>query len=171
MNRRIDKEYFLQQALFLAQNLLGKYLVRVFDNGETQKYIISETEAYIGEEDLACHASKGRTKRTEIMYEEGGKVYVYLIYGKHWLLNIVTGEKNCPQAVLIRGVQGCSGPGRVGKLLELDKSFYGEDLVSSYRIWIEDSLIKPSYISTPRIGIEYAGDIWKNKPWRFILDN
>lgn len=171
MNERIKKTYFSHQALWVASDLLGKKLVRVFNNGEIRKYIISETEAYIGEEDLACHASKGRTRRTEIMYDEGGKVYVYLIYGLYWLLNIVTGEKNQPQAVLIRGLQECSGPGRIGKLLELDKSFYGEDLTTSDRIWVEDSLIKHKYRTTPRIGIEYAGDIWKNKLWRFIIDN
>ncbi|MXO31551.1 DNA-3-methyladenine glycosylase [Apibacter sp. B2912] len=166
---RIDTKFFQKEAFFVAQELLGKKIVRVYDSGEIVKYTITETEAYGGEEDLACHASKGRTKRTEIMYHEGGKVYVYLIYGIYWMLNFVTGKKNQPQAVLIRGVEECSGPGRIGKLLQLNKDFYGEDLASSKKIWVEDSQIKPNFITTVRVGIDYAGEIWKNKLWRFII--
>lgn len=166
---RIDSEFFQNEALFVAQGLLGKKIVRVYDSGKIEKYTITETEAYVGEEDLACHASKGRTKRTEIMYHEGGKVYVYLIYGIYWMLNFVTGKENNPQAVLIRGVEKCSGPGRVGKLLQLSGDFYGEDLSYSSKIWIEDSHVNPNFITTERIGIDYAGEIWKNKLWRFLI--
>jgi len=87
----------------------------------------------------------------------------------YWMLNIVTGKENDASAVLIRGLKGISGPGRVGKALQLDKSFYGEDLSTSKRLWIEDAGIKPEYITTPRIGIDYAGEPWINKPWRFVL--
>jgi DNA-3-methyladenine glycosylase len=96
-------------------------------------------------------------------------VYVYLIYGIHWLLNVVTGNNGDASAVLIRGIQGFQGPGRVGKALSLDKTFYGENLASSNRIWIEDTHKPVHYMTTPRIGISYAGEPWVNKPWRYIL--
>lgn len=170
MNNRISNEFFINNdALFVAENLLGKTLVRRFEDGSILRAAITETEAYFGEDDLACHASKGRTPRTDVMFAEGGKIYVYLIYGMYWMLNFVTGEENHPQAVLIRGVENCIGPGRVGKLLQLDKSFYGENLETSDRLWIENSETKGKIITTPRIGIDYAGEIWKNKPWRFVL--
>jgi DNA-3-methyladenine glycosylase len=140
-------------------------------NGSELRYRIIETEAYRGAEDLACHASKGRTPRTEIMFQEGGLVYVYLIYGIHWLLNVVTGDMNEPQAVLIRVLdQGLNGPGKLTKVLEIDKSFYGEDLVTSHRMWIEDDGSKPEIEYRKRVGIDYAGDIWKNKLWRFVAN-
>jgi DNA-3-methyladenine glycosylase len=169
MDNRISKSYFQSNdALYLAKDLIGKTLVRNFGNGEILKARIIETEAYLGPEDLACHASKGKTPRTSIMFEEGGLVYVYLIYGMYWMLNFVTGEKDHPQAVLIRGIEGIVGPGRIGKQLQLDKTFYGEDLDVSNRIWLEDSHIEGKILSTPRIGVDYAGEIWKNKPWRFV---
>ncbi|MFA7687666.1 MAG: DNA-3-methyladenine glycosylase [Moheibacter sp.] len=171
MKERIPKSYFQNHdALFVAENLIGKTLVRHFRNGKVFRSPIVETEAYIGPEDLACHASKGKTPRTEIMFGEGGKVYVYLIYGMYWMLNFVTGKTEEPQAVLIRGVKDCSGPGRLGKLLGLDKSFYGEDLETSSRIWLEDSAHQGNTIATPRIGVDYSGEIWKEKPWRFLLN-
>lgn len=171
MNQRIPKTYFQHHdALFVAENLIGKTLVRKFENGEMIRAKIVETEAYVGPEDLACHASKGKTPRTEIMFRTGGTVYVYLIYGMYWMLNFVTGEENHPQAVLIRGIEGCTGPGRIGRLLQLDKSFYGENLETSGRIWVENSEAEGKIIATPRIGIDYAGEVWKEKPWRFVLE-
>lgn len=167
---RLKQKYFRSQtALFIAEDLLGKILVRDFGNGEIIRFPIVETEAYFGPDDLASHASKGRTPRTEIMFAEGGVIYAYLIYGVHWMLNIVTGPKDHPEAVLIRGVENCIGPGRVGKLLGLDRSFYGENLEFSERIWIEESNTKGKIITSSRIGIDYAGELWKNKPWRFEL--
>ncbi|TLX73087.1 DNA-3-methyladenine glycosylase [Labilibacter sediminis] len=166
---RLSKEFFKQNALDLAPQLLGKYIVKNTD-GKIEKFMITETEAYCGEEDLACHASKGRTKRTEVMYEEGGKVYTYIIYGIHWMLNVVCGAKNNPQAVLIRSIDEVNGPGRVGKRLNIDKSFYGTDLCSSKIIWIEElDNQTPKCTYSKRIGIDYAGEIWKNKLWRFSL--
>ena len=100
-------------------------------DGSVSRYMITEVEAYRGIEDLACHASKGRTLRTEIMFQEGGCLYMYFIYGMYWMLNIVTGGKDDPQAVLIRGVEGYSGPGRLTKSLGIDKSYYGEDITVS----------------------------------------
>lgn len=170
MQNRISNEFFQNNdALYVAENLIGKTLVRNFGNNEIFRARIIETEAYLGAEDLACHARKGRTPRTEVMFGEGGRVYVYLIYGMYWMLNFVTGQESHPQAVLVRGVENCIGPGKVGRLLNLDKSFYGEDLETSDRIWLEDSLHEGKIITTARIGIDYAGDIWKNKPWRFVL--
>ena len=166
---KLDTNFFKQDAVTVAQKLLGKHLVRVFDDGTVGRYIITETEAYMGEDDLACHASKGRTKRTEAMYAEGGCVYVYLIYGMYWMLNFVTGDENEPQAVLIRGIDKIIGSGRVGRELRIDKSFYAESLINSDRIWIEHAEDCVGFSTAPRIGIDYAGEIWKNKPWRFIL--
>jgi DNA-3-methyladenine glycosylase len=131
--------------------------------------IISETEAYKGSEDLACHASRGKTPRNKVMFEEGGLVYMYLIYGIYWMMNFVTGREGDPQAVLIRGLKEVYGPGRLTKQLQIDASFYGEDLSVSNRLWIEAGMEKPEINAAPRIGIDYAGDYWKNVPWRFFL--
>ncbi len=168
MNRRLPADFFQREVLTVAPELLGKLLVRKFSDDYVARYIITEVEAYSAPHDLACHASKGKTTRTEVMFREGGLVYVYLIYGIYWMLNIVTGKENEASAVLVRGVQEVSGPGRLGKLLKLDKSFYGEDLYFSERIWIEDTTFSPQYKSLPRVGIEYAGEPWVSKPWRYL---
>ena len=164
--QRLDEQFFQGDAIEIAQLLVGKILVRCFDDGRLQRYRITETEAYRGEEDLACHASKGRTARTEVMYHRGGKVYVYLIYGIYWMLNFVTSEEHYPAAVLIRSLEGIEGPGRVGKALQLNRSFYGEDLTLSDRIWVEDDGFKPVIAANTRIGVDYAGE-WALKKWRF----
>jgi DNA-3-methyladenine glycosylase len=165
----LTPDFFKRDVLEIAPELLGKTLVRRFDNGLVKKFTITEAEAYRGLEDLACHASKGRTKRTEVMFQQGGLIYVYLIYGMYWMLNFVTGEINNASAVLIRGLEKVSGPGRIGKLLQLDESFYGESLFTSERIWIENSAMQVKYITLPRVGINYAGEPWVSKPWRFML--
>ena len=170
MNQRLPAEFFMRDVLSVAPDLLGKILVRTFDDGTSERFIISEVEAYSAPHDLACHASKGKTTRTEVMFREGGRIYVYLIYGIYWMLNFVTGKENEASAVLIRGVKGISGPGRVGKALKLDKSFYGEQLNASDRLWVEDSAIKPAYESLPRVGIQYAGEPWISKPWRYVAN-
>jgi DNA-3-methyladenine glycosylase len=169
MSRRLKSTFFQREVLEVAPELLGKILIRRFDDGCVEKFVISEVEAYSGNGDLACHASKGKTARTEVMFREGGLVYVYFIYGMYWMLNIVTGKENDASAVLIRGVQGISGPGRVGKALQLDKSFNGENLFTSERIWIEDGEKEEKIITSPRIGINYAGEPWISKPWRFYV--
>lgn len=168
MESRLPAGFFQRSVLEVAPELLGKILVRQFDDGQMKKYVITEVEAYSGDGDLACHASKGKTPRTEVMFSEGGLVYVYLVYGIHWLLNIVTGKEGDASAVLIRGLEGIDGPGRVGKVLQLNKSFYGETLFSSDRIWIEHSEIPVKYETAPRVGIQYAGEPWISKHWRFI---
>jgi DNA-3-methyladenine glycosylase len=168
-SRRLERDFFTRDVLSVAPDLLLKLLAIRTENGDIRRFSIVETEAYRGSDDRACHASKGRTPRTDIMFHEGGRLYVYFVYGMYWMLNIVTGNENDPQAVLIRGLEECSGPGRVTKLLGIDRSYYGEDLTSSSRIWIEDPGIKPVYKTGPRIGINYAGEPWKSKPWKYYL--
>jgi DNA-3-methyladenine glycosylase len=170
MDTRLGTDFFSNDVLEVAPALLGKALVRVFPDGRTERLIITETEAYRGEEDLACHASKGRTARTEVMFGQGGHVYVYLVYGMYWMLNFVTGKTGPPQAALIRGLKGFDGPGKLTNHLAIDKSFYGEDLSKSERLFVITGIEKVSYKTTARIGIDYAGEIWKNKPWRFVME-
>ena len=165
----LTRNFYQNNAVTVARMLLGKTIVRKFEDGTIARYIITETEAYLGEDDKACHASKGRTKRNGIMYAEGGKIYVYLIYGIHWMLNVVTGPENYPQAVLICGLNFVSGSGRAGRELKIDSSFYGEDLLHSERIWIEDAPEIKHFNTSVRKGVEYAGEEWKSKLWRFIL--
>ena len=169
MTDRLSPDFFLRDVLDVAPELIGKLLVRQYEDGRIEKYRIIETEAYRGTEDLACHASKGRTPRTEVMFQEGGTVYVYLIYGMYWLLNLVTGNEGNASAVLIRGIEGCSGPGRVGRQLQLDKSFYEENLFNSSRIWVEDAESVTEIKTSKRIGIGYSGEEWENKLWRFYI--
>lgn len=166
--QKLPADFFMQDVLIVAPALLGKQIVRVHDSGEISRHIISETEAYKGGDDLACHASKGKTPRTEVMFDEGGVLYIYLIYGMYWMLNVVTSVKDVPQAVLIRGLADVSGPGRLTKALGLDKSFNGENLCASDRIWIEDLGSQLTYTTHPRMNIDYAGEYWKNMPWRFV---
>ena len=168
---KLKKDFFLNDVLEVAPNLLGKILVRKFTDGTIKKYIITETEAYRGEGDLACHCSKGKTQRTSIMYEEGGVIYIYLIYGMYWMLNFVCYKKGVPQAVLIRGIEGFAGPGKLTKELEINKEFNGKEISNTKELWIEDNNITAKYTTKSRVGIDYAGEIWKNKLWRFILKN
>ncbi len=165
----LKTDFFLRDVLDVAPDLIGKILVRKFNDGTIKKYIITETEAYRGEEDLACHASKGRTKRTNVMYQNGGIIYVYLIYGMYWMLNFVCEKENIPQAVLIRGLKDFNGPGKVGKELKLNKEFNYKDITAENGLCIINSNLKPKITTKPRVGIDYAGKIWKNKLWRFIL--
>jgi len=170
MGSRINSDFFKADALEIAPKLLGMQLVRQFDNQKQLVLDINEIEVYRGEEDLGCHASKGRTQRTEVMYQQGGRVYVYLIYGMYWLLNITTGPVNHPQAILIRGTQQFSGPGRIGKALQLDKTFYGEDICKSERLWLVSGVnTQHNFETRPRVGINYAGEYWANVPWRYVL--
>ncbi|MBN1925666.1 MAG: DNA-3-methyladenine glycosylase [Prolixibacteraceae bacterium] len=165
---RLGNSFFLRDVLDVAPALIGKTLVRRFNTGEIRSYIITETEAYRGEEDKACHASKGLTPRTAVMYQPGGVIYVYLIYGMYWMLNFVTSEKGNPSAVLIRGIEGFNGPGRVGRELQLDLSFYGEELLQSERLWVEKGITPVGIVCSERIGVDYAGKKWAEKKWRFL---
>ena len=165
---KIDKNIYKLNSIELAPKLLGKILCRSI-NGKVLKYRITETEAYYSEQDTACHAHKGKTNRTKIMYEEGGVAYIYLCYGMHWMLNIVSGGKDIPQAVLIRGVEGYNGPGKLTKILNITGKLNGENLINSNKIWLEDDNFVCKFKFAPRIGINYATEEYKNKLWRFIL--
>ncbi len=167
----LDHYFYKKDVLDVAPALLGCDLVRQFDDGQQIRLTINEVEAYRGEEDLACHVSKGRTPRNEVMYHQGGLIYVYLIYGMYWMFNIVTAKMEIPQAVLIRGAGQFNGPGKLTRHLLIDKSFYGEDISQSDRLWIEKKDIPATMeiLTKPRVGIDYAGEQWKNKPWRYML--
>ncbi len=176
-NKRLTRSFYVQPTLKVAQELLGKYLVRRIGKKKLFGKIV-ETEAYIGPQDKASHAYRGRiTPRNKAEYLVGGHVYIYLVYGMYWQLNISTGKAGKPECVLIRALDShlgkiASGPGKLCRYLKLDKSFYGEDLARSKRIWLEDRgvKIKPSQIrATKRIGIDYAGTYWANRKWRFVL--
>lgn len=167
----LDKSYFARPATELAQDLLGKFLC-VRCGGEVIRACITETECYFGEEDTACHAHKGRTPRTDTLYQKGGITYIYLCYGIHSLLNIVTGPEGHPEAVLIRGVEGASGPGRVTKLLGLTVSQNRTPLCPKCDIWVEDDgTPPPEFTATPRIGIDYAVPEDRDRLWRFLVKN
>jgi len=163
------KEFFIRDVLEVAPDMPGKNIVVRLKDGKYGRFQVTDVEAYRGEEDKACHASKGRTARTEIMFDEGGKLYVYLIYGMYWMLNVVTGEENTPQAVLIRGVENYSGPGILTRSFGIDRTYYGEDLTISERIWFEDTGTYPLVKNSPRIGIDYAGQYWKSRLWRYYI--
>ena len=163
-----DAAFFEQDALSLASQLVGMKICRRLPDGRILSARITETEVYRGEEDLACHASKGRTKRTEIMYQKGGHAYVYLIYGLHWLFNIVSGHEGMPQAVLIRAMEKpLDGPAKWTKAFEITGKENGLYLPGSDEIWVEDG-DRPELIQLPRVGIDYAGEPWKSIPWRFV---
>ena len=166
---RLSREFYIRDVLDVAPELLGKNMIVRLPDNTFGKYQVTEVEAYRGTEDEACHAFKGRTRRTEIMFHEGGKLYVYLIYGMYWMLNIVTGQENNPQAVLIRGIENYNGPGKITRSFGIDQSFYGEDLSDSERIWFEDTSTITEFKEAPRIGIDYAGEYWKTRPWRYYI--
>lgn len=166
---KLTRDFYIRDVLDVAPEIPGKTMVVRLPGGSFGRYIITEVEAYRGTEDMACHASKGRTGRTEIMYHEGGRLYIYFIYGMYWMLNIVTENEGIPQAVLLRGLEDIAGPGKLTRSLGIDKSFYGEDLVNSERIWIEDTGLKPPLKISARIGVDYAGEYWKSRPWRYFI--
>lgn len=174
----LPREFYLQDTTTVARELLGKRVVNLV-NGLRVSGIITETEAYLGESDSACHASKGRTPRTEIMFGEGGHAYVYLCYGMHHMLNIVTGPHDKPEAVLIRALRPqenmdimrisrktggddkhlADGPGKLCQALNIYRDTHnGLDLTTGETLWLEPcALVDPWQITTaPRIGIDYA---------------
>jgi len=183
---KLPRAYYEQNTIDVAKQLLGKYLVRKHVDGKTIGRIV-ETEAYVGPQDLACHASKGRTARTEVMFGPAGHAYVYFIYGFYNMLNLVTETKDYPAAVLIRAVEPvagielmiarrrsnllrnlASGPGKLCQAFAVDRSLNGANLNGNI-LYVEDrGEPAPKFRATSRIGVDYAGK-WKNKPFRFLI--
>ncbi|HHE76367.1 MAG TPA: tRNA 2-thiouridine(34) synthase MnmA, partial [Candidatus Parcubacteria bacterium] len=184
MGKKLDKAFYLRPALILAKELLGKYIVRKVG----RKFIIGkivETEAYVGPKDKAAHTYNWKkTERNKAEYLKGGHIYIYLVYGMHWQLNITAANSGDPECVLVRAIDPVvreemskrmilsNGPGKLCRYLKLDKSFYGEDLIKSKRIWLEDSGEKikgGDVLQTKRVGIDYAGPYWSKRKWRFLI--
>ena len=167
----LGPDFFDRPADRVARELLGAWLVVRGPDGRPTRHVVFETEAYLGAHDLACHGSKGMTRRNAVMFGPAGRWYVYLCYGMHWMLNIVTGAEGVPAAVLIRGAGDLVGPGRVTKGLGIDKSFDGLAATRRTGLWFEPGKpIPPRRIArTPRIGVGYAGE-WAEKPLRFVVD-
>ncbi len=164
------KELRTKNTVALARSLIGKHLVRRYPDGREEARRITEVEAYHGESDLACHARAGRTRRTEVLYAAGGVWYVYLCYGIHEMLNVVVGPPDSPAAILIRGVEGTTGPGRVTQALAIDRRLNGTAVAPLSGLWLEDrgERVPRHWVrSTPRIGVTFAGPVWALKPWRF----
>lgn len=156
--RILRAEWFQRPAAEVAPGLLGCWLCRKRPGGRILRKRITEVEAYIGPEDKACHAHRGKTERNRVMFDAGGNWYVYLCYGIHWLLNITTGPAGHPEAVLIRGVEEISGPGRLTRALEIGKSEQNLPATPASGLWMEagPSFAPESIHRTPRIGIAYA---------------
>lgn len=166
---RLTKAFYEQDPLTVARQLVGKILVHRTAEGE-KRLRITETEAYWGEEDTACHAHKGRTKRTEVMYGEAGTVYVYLCYGMHWMLNLVTGQKEQPEAVLIRACETAPGPGKLTKALGITGELNGSSVLKpDSTLWVEDDGFICTTQQRKRVGIGYAAQEDQDKLWRFSL--
>ena len=179
----LPQSFYDRPTLKVAKDLLGKYLVRDSEAGRSAARIV-DVEAYIGQEDKACHASKGRTKRTEVLFGQPGFTYVYLIYGMYDLLNFVTERLDFPAAILIRGVEiveqntealsqpvRIDGPGRVCRQLRIDRTLNAVNATTGDSIWVEDrgeQVVRRQIHASPRIGVDYAGE-WALKPWRFHL--
>ena len=161
---RLSYEFYHRPCLEVAQDLVGKVLVY---NGQHLR--ISETEAYCGVHDTACHVSKGRTKRNEVLYADAGTVYVYLCYGMHWMLNLITGDVEDPQGVLIRACVDAPGPGKLTKKLGITGSCNRLSAVTSQEIWIEDDGFTCDIRHDKRVGIGYASQEDQDRLWRFIM--
>ncbi len=170
-NSILTGTFFHRDALEVAPDLVGKLIVRTLDDGSEVTLRITETEAYRGEEDTACHASKGRTPRTELLYGKSGVIYVYLCYGMHWLMNVITGDEGHPQGVLFRACEVYNGPAKLTKKLGIDKSFNGESFCGNPRIRIEDDGYRAEIETLSRVGINYATPEYRDILWRFADKN
>lgn len=180
--------FYQREVTFVARDLLGMHLVRQIGDQRISGMIV-ETEAYRGEEDLACHARHGKTPRTEVMYGEAGRAYIYFTYGMHWLLNVVTGDIGYPAAVLLRAMvplegialiaanrsgrpkkDWCNGPAKICQALQITGAMNGIDLTSDHAgLWIEEAKPVPDacVVTGKRIGIGSVPEPWKSIPWRF----
>ncbi|MCW9054792.1 MAG: DNA-3-methyladenine glycosylase [Candidatus Pacebacteria bacterium] len=170
MNKELTPTFFARPTPTVAEELLGKILVRRIC-GKEYRHLITEVEAYDGFEDKASHAHRGKTARNEVMFREAGTIYVYLTYGMHYMLNIVTGPLEYPAAVLIRGVSEINGPGRLTKKLSITRTLNRKQLGKDAGLWVEDrgvKIKKDDIVRTPRIGIRSAEE-WTEKPYRFVV--
>ena len=164
---KLPYEFYRRPCPEVARDLVGKVLVHNLD-GEERRLRITETECYCGEEDTACHAHKGRTKRTEVLYADAGTIYVYLCYGVHWLLNIVTGDVDRPQAVLIRACETAEGPGKLTKKLGITGELNRQDVFTS-DLWIGDDGFRCEVVTDKRVGIGYATQEDQDRLWRYKM--
>lgn len=189
----LERAFYNRDTLVVACDMLGCFLVREH-NGEQMAARIVETEAYCGAEDSACHAHRRRSPRTEAMFGPAGHAYVYLVYGMHWLLNVVTEPEDSPCAVLIRAVeptaneaamratrqavgkQLSNGPGKLTRALSIDKALYGHDMTQAGKLWISQAtqnaaIGAEAIASGPRVGIDYAQPEHRDAPWRLWLED
>lgn len=188
---KLGAEFYQQDAVSLAKNLIGKNLVRIIGSNKIVCKIV-ETEAYVGPEDKGCHAyNNKRTTRTEVMFKDGGIAYVYVIYGMHYCFNIVASLKDKPEAVFIRAVEPIegldtikknrhikspkneelsNGPGKLAQALKIDKEFNGYNLVDGEELYVEADNSNTIYKveTSTRVNIDYAEE-YKTKPWRFYI--
>jgi DNA-3-methyladenine glycosylase len=170
-SQALSRTFFDRPADRVARDLLGARLAVRATDGRVTRHVVFETEAYLGAHDLACHGSKGMTKRNAVMFGPAGRWYVYLCYGMHWMLNVVTGAEGVPAAVLIRGAGEYTGPGRVTRALGIDKAFDGLPASRPAGLWLETGppIAARRIRRAPRIGVGYAG-AWAEKPLRFVVD-
>jgi len=186
VNKPLSRSFYNRSTLVVARELIGTRLVRI-DHDRKLVGLITETEAYISEKDLACHCKAGRTPRTQVMYGEAGHAYVYFTYGNHWMLNVVTEEVDFPAAVLIRAIQPIEGvelmsrrrsgrdtfgPGKLTQAMGITKSENGIDLTeTASSLWIEAGVQVPNSLVTkgPRVGLNNTPEPWLSKPWRFLV--
>lgn len=191
MTYPLTRAFYDRLATEVAPGLLGCRLVRRLD-GQRMAGIITEAEAYQGEEDLGCHASHGRTPRTAVMYGPPGHAYIYFTYGMHWMLNAVTCAEDCPAAVLLRTIQPVEGldlmarlrpnlarlphwldgPAKLTQALALDRLLNGADLCDPQgELFIEPGELATAdkVIAGPRVGLFTVPEPWKSIPWRFRL--
>ena len=161
---RLPYEFYHRPCDIVARELVGKVIVH-----NDIRLRISETEVYWGESDTACHASKGKTKRTEVLWEDAGTIYVYLCYGMHWLMNLVTGDAGDPQAVLIRACVEAPGPGKLTKKLGITEEYNRRSILTTENLWIEDDGFRCQIKADTRVGIGYASEEDRARLWRFKI--
>lgn len=182
----LNQEFYNRPTLLVARELLGKRLVRIV-SGIRLSGLITETEAYIGQQDLGCHARVGRTPRTSVMFGPPGHAYVYFTYGMHWMLNAVCEPEGFPAAVLLRSIlpkegeemissnrQGrdTKGPAKLTQALAIGREFNGCDLCSmTHGLWIENNeSISDKFVTiSPRVGLYTVPEPWKSIPWNYKM--
>lgn len=179
MHPPLTSTFFDRPTPLVAEELVGKFLIREHD-GHQWALMITEVEAYDGPDDKASHAYKGRTGRTEPMFAHAGVLYVYLVYGMHWMLNIVTGPKDYPAAILIRSalvmlptgeMEHIDGPAKLTRFLRIGKEFNALEATEQNGVWFEDRgiAIPPEHITRKkRVGIDHAAE-WKDVPYNFSI--